>query len=156
MRRHDFRPFRRLDKRIFMPIRGLKSLTLERNPWQCDCRLQDFWAWLMHNNLFNLPTACAAPTKLADVTWDRLDEKKLACPPEVSVPESMVTVSTGDNVRLGCLVSENPAAKMKWVRSGVIIANNSRNTEEKTENNANSGIGENDGGHQVRLVSTFW
>ena len=122
--------FRRLDKRIFVPIRALKSLTLERNPWQCDCRLQDFWQWLMLNNLFNLPTACAAPAKLRDVTWDKLSGKMLACPPEVDVPEPMVTVSTGDNVRLGCLVSENPAAKMKWVRSGVVIVNNSRNSEE--------------------------
>lgn len=61
----------------------------------------------------------------------RLDSKMLACPPEVAVPEPMVTVSTGDTVRLGCVVSENPFAgsRLKWVRSGVVIRNNSRNAE---------------------------
>ncbi len=32
--------FRRLDKRVFFPLRNLKSLTMESNPWHCDCRLQ--------------------------------------------------------------------------------------------------------------------
>ena len=59
----------------------------------------------------------------------RLEAKMLACPPEVAVPEPMVTVSTGDTVRLGCVVSENPSARLKWVRSGVVIRNNSRNAE---------------------------
>ena len=60
----------------------------------------------------------------------RLEAKTLACPPSVSVPEPMVTVSTGDTVRLGCVVSENPSARLKWVRSGVVIRNNSRNAEQ--------------------------
>ena len=51
--------------------RALKSLTLEGNPWVCDCRLRDFWEWLMANNLFNLPTACAAPETVEGRTWDR-------------------------------------------------------------------------------------
>ena len=60
----------------------------------------------------------------------RLEAKTLACPPSVSVPEPMVTVSTGDTVRLGCVVRENPSARLKWVRSGVVIRNNSRNAEQ--------------------------
>lgn len=123
--------FKRMDKRTFAPMGALKSLTLEGNPWLCDCRLRDFWEWIMAHNLFNLPTACAAPKKVEGRTWDRLDSKMLACPPEVAVPEPMVTVSTGDTVRLGCVVSENPFAgsRLKWVRSGVVIRNNSRNAE---------------------------
>ena len=45
--------FHRLDKRTFIPVKSLKSLTLEGNPWHCDCRLQDFWKWVMINTLFN-------------------------------------------------------------------------------------------------------
>ena len=45
--------FHRLDKRVFVPVKSLKSLTLEGNPWHCDCRLQDFWKWVMINTLFN-------------------------------------------------------------------------------------------------------
>ena len=121
--------FRRLDKRIFSPaLKSLKSLTLERNPWVCDCRLQEFWKWLMENNLFNLPTSCAGPKKLQGLTWDKLTESSLACPPEVDVMEPMVTVSTGDDVRLSCLVTLSPTAKLKWVRSGVVINNNTRSS----------------------------
>ncbi|TRY73214.1 hypothetical protein TCAL_01957 [Tigriopus californicus] len=123
--------FRRLDKRVFLPMQQLKSLTLERNPWQCDCRLLDFWQWLMKENLFSLPTACESPQKLQDTTWDKLSVGLLACPPEVMVPEPMVTVSTGSRVQLGCLVTENPgAATMTWIRSGIEIANNSRHAED--------------------------
>ena len=77
----------------------------------------------MANNLFNLPTACAAPEKVAGRTWDRLDTQRLACLPDVAVPEPMVTVATGDTVRLGCVVSENPSgsASLKWVHTGVVV-----------------------------------
>lgn len=122
--------FRRLDKRVFLPMQQLKSLTLERNPWQCDCRLLDFWQWLMKENLFSLPTACESPKKLEGTTWDKLSVGLLACPPEVMVPEPMVTVSTGSKVQLGCLVTENPGATMTWIRSGIEIANNSRHAED--------------------------
>lgn len=118
--------FKRLDKRIFTPIKGIKSLTLERNPWLCDCRLQDFWNWLMANMLFNHPTACDRPVKLQGVPWDQLSRGALACPPEVLVPEPMVTMSTGDVVRLACLVTSSPGTKLSWVRSGVVIGNNTR------------------------------
>ena len=37
----------------------------------------------------------------------------LACPPEVRVPEPMVTASTGATIRLACLVTENPTARMR-------------------------------------------
>ena len=116
--------FRRLDKRVFVPASSLKSLTLDGNPWHCDCRLQDFWQWLMFNNLFNSPTECATPPKLKGYGWDKLSSAALACAPVVHVPEPMVAVATGQTATLACLVNENPNAKMQWVRSGVIIRNN--------------------------------
>ncbi len=121
--------FRRLDKRVFVPLRQLKSLTMEDNPWMCDCRLLDFWRWLMAHNLFSLPTACAAPDKLAGVTWDRLTDASLACPPAVATPEPMVTVSSGDDATLSCMVTAHPGTKLSWVRSGVAIANNTQSND---------------------------
>ncbi|QQP38765.1 Uncharacterized protein FKW44_019440, partial [Caligus rogercresseyi] len=101
------------------------SLTLERNPWRCDCRFQEFWSWLMANNLFSLPTACHEPKKLKGVTWNNLDIASLACSPRVKVFDPMVTVSSGQTAVLPCLVDQNPKAKIYWVRSGKIIVNNS-------------------------------
>ena len=46
------------------------------------------------------------------------------------MPDPMVTVSPGDTVSLGCIVVENPSARLIWVRSGVVIRNNSRYTEQ--------------------------
>ena len=81
----------------------------------------------------------------------RLEAKTLACPPSVSVPEPMVTVSTGDTVRLGCVVSENPSARLKWVRSGVVIRNNSRNAEHgEAEVNSSKEEDNGDGGDLPR------
>jgi len=119
--------FRRLDKRTFVPMSdSLKSLTLEGNPWHCDCKLQDFWQWLMLHNLFNSPTACATPTKLKGSSWNKLSFAALACAPVVHVPEPMVAVATGQTATLACLVDETPSAKLQWVRSGVVIKNQSR------------------------------
>ncbi len=75
----------------------------------------------MTNNLFSLPTACALPKKLAGITWDRLDDSSLACPPSVTAPESMVTASSGESVRLACLVAAHPGTRVTWVRSGIVL-----------------------------------
>ena len=49
------------------------------------------------------------------------------------MPDQMVTVSPGDTVSLGCIVVENPSARLSWVRSGFVIRNNSRYTEQPCE-----------------------
>merc|ERR1719357_1611380 len=106
---------------------NLKSLTLAGNPWHCDCRLQDFWQWLMSNNLFNSPTACASPPNMKGNEWDKLSFSVLACAPVVHVPQPMVSVSTGETATLACLVSESPTKSViHWIRSGVVIRNNSQ------------------------------
>ena len=66
----------------------------------------------------------------------------------------MVTVSTGDTVSLGCIVVENPSARLRWVRSGVVIRNNSRNTEaESTENIKDDEDSDNDVSSTGNLIS---
>uniref|UniRef100_A0A0K2V2N0 Ig-like domain-containing protein n=1 Tax=Lepeophtheirus salmonis TaxID=72036 RepID=A0A0K2V2N0_LEPSM len=118
--------FRFINRSVFSTLQGrLKSLTLERNPWHCDCRLQEFWTWLMANNLFSLPTSCFEPKKLKGITWNELKIDSLACSPRVKVFNPMITVSSGQTAVLPCLVDKNPNAKIYWVRSGKIIMNNS-------------------------------
>ena len=122
--------FRRLDREALEPLAvNLKSLTLEGNPWACDCRLKGFWRWLKDSksHLITRQTACQSPKKLRGVRWHDLDILDLSCPPRIVVPEPMVTASSGGVVRLACLVSEmTPRTELRWVRSGAIIANNSR------------------------------
>jgi hypothetical protein len=72
-----------------------------------------FFSFIMSHKLFNHPTSCSSPAKLTGLTWDKLDPAALACPPEVSVAEHMVAISTGATVRLACLVAANAGAKLK-------------------------------------------
>ena len=46
------------------------------------------------------------------MTWDRLVDKDLACPPVVTLPEPMVTVSLGSRAELDCQVTSSPRAHM--------------------------------------------
>ena len=116
--------FQLLDKNVFIPIPSLISLTLERNPWQCDCRLKDFWQWLMSRKLFNLPTACAHPKRLMGMTWDKLNNSALACSPKVLILKPMVSVSNNGVAKLSCLAKGS--AHLSWVRMGIVVSNNSR------------------------------
>ena len=116
--------FHRIDHNVFRHLDNLKSLKLENNPWHCDCRLENFWQWVMKKNLFNQPTSCAAPRKLFQVSWDKLELKDLACPPRVVVRELEKSVTLGSKVIISCLISGNHR-NVHWVRSGFIVKNNS-------------------------------
>jgi len=128
--------FHRIDHNVFHHLEHLKSLKLENNPWHCDCRLENFWQWVMKKNLFNQPTSCVAPRKLSLVSWDKLELKDLACPPRVLVREPEKSVTLGSKVSLSCFISGNHR-KVHWIRSGFIIKNNSLSQ---------------DGGHQFYMI----
>jgi len=130
--------FHRIDHNVFHHLEHLKSLKLENNPWHCDCRLENFWQWVMKKNLFNQPTSCVAPRKLFQVSWDKLELKDLACPPRVIVREPEKSVTLGSKVVLSCFISGSHR-KVHWVRSGFIIKNNSVSQ---------------DGGHQFYTIRT--
>ena len=105
-----------MDYTVFLPLNRLKNLTLESNPWHCNCYLQQFLDFILKQNLFSLPIACAEPQRLAGKPSDKLLSKDLACLPVVFVPELMVTPSLGSCAVLNCLVSKSPRATITWVR----------------------------------------
>ena len=94
------------------------------------------------SHLIGVQTACRNPVKLKGVPWRDLDVTSLSCPPVVTIPEPMVTVSSGAVVTLSCSVTElTPATKLQWVRSGVVIGNNSRSSAEDGSGNPGSSPG---------------
>jgi len=122
----------RLDPAAFRPLGNLKSLKLSRNPWHCDCRLETFWHWVMGKNLYNKPTVCQTPAKLAGTSWDALEQPELACPPRVTVRQPERSVTLGSEVRLSCFIGGGHK-RVNWVRSGFIVKNNSASLDGGTQ-----------------------
>lgn len=119
--------FLRLSVRPFLSLHSLKSLRIEGNPWQCDCKLRDFWHWLHAKRLllaFNAAT-CSAPPKLKGRGLHDLDsEEHLACAPLVWVPQPSVPVTKGGQALLPCRLEEGEAAEVTWLREGVAVKAN--------------------------------
>ncbi len=119
--------FHRLSVRPFLSLHSLKSLRIEGNPWQCDCKLKDFWHWLQAKRLllaFNAAT-CASPPKLKGRGLNDLDSNEhLACAPLVSVPQPSVPVTKGGHALLPCRLEEGEAAQVTWLREGVAVKAN--------------------------------
>jgi len=119
--------FKRLGVRPFLSLHHLKSLRIEGNPWQCDCKLRDLWHWLQAKRLllaFNAAT-CAGPAKLKGRGLHDLDsEEHLACAPLVTVPQYSVPVTKGGHALLPCRLEEGEAAEVTWLREGVAVKAN--------------------------------
>ena len=119
--------FARLAVRPFLGLHALKSLRIEGNPWQCDCKLKDWWHWLQAKRLllaFDAAT-CAAPPKLKGRGLHQLDsDEHLACAPIVTVPRPSVSVTKGGQALLPCRLEEGEAAQVTWWREGVAVKAN--------------------------------
>ncbi len=123
----DNNNFKRLDVRPFLGQTSLKSLTLQGNPWQCDCKLRDLWHWLQAKRLL-MPSnsaKCAGPRDLEGRGLHELDSADhLACAPMVRVPQPRVSVSKGERALLPCQLVEGEAANVRWLRGGLPIKAN--------------------------------
>jgi len=106
----------------------LKSLQLHDNPWLCDCKLKAFRDYVVHKGLYNSPTKCSEPERLAGKPWNSnlIGSNEFACKPEIARrnDNSRVYSQPGDNVTLNCIITGNPTPAAKWVLNGRIILNN--------------------------------
>lgn len=118
---------------VLAPLRMLKGLELASNPWECTCALRPLRDWMIRKNVpaTEVPE-CALPPRLMTQSWDRLDLEDFACQPEVSAAVSQFQGLEGEEVTLVCRVSGLPAPRVRWVRAGRPLGNN-------TSSNVNSG-----------------
>jgi hypothetical protein len=67
--------------KLFLPLTNLRSLFLQKNPWNCDCHLKSLRAWLGKGELaFQLDILqCAEPPRLFNVSWDQLSPDDYIC-----------------------------------------------------------------------------
>jgi netrin-G1 ligand len=117
---------------VLAPLRSLKGLELAGNPWECSCALRPMRDWMLRKNVpSTVIPECALPPRLMGQSWDRLDLEDFACKPEVSALSNFKG-SEGDEVTLVCQVTGVPAPRVRWMRTGRLLANT-------TASNVNSG-----------------
>lgn len=110
---------RSLSETAFMGFAHLKALALDGNPWRCDCELRGFRDWYLSSNLHYLPLTCAEPEWLDGLTWNEVDPKEFACPPQVYLSSnSQVQAEAGGNVTFGCHVIGDPEPQVTWLYDG--------------------------------------
>ncbi|GIY02905.1 leucine-rich repeat-containing protein 4B [Caerostris extrusa] len=61
--------------------------------------------------------------RLRELTWDAVSIDDFACKPEVTVVESTVTFTEGDNATLSCRVHAVPEGNVNWIWRGRVINN---------------------------------
>ncbi|CAF4862722.1 unnamed protein product [Pieris macdunnoughi] len=116
---------------VLAPLRSLKGLELANNPWDCNCVLRPLRDWMIRKNVpATVVPECALPPRLLQHSWDRLDLEDFACLPEVTTSSSNIKGVEGEEVILACKVTGIPAPRVRWLRSGRLLANST---------NANSG-----------------
>lgn len=103
---------------------ALHGVALERNPWQCDCRLLEVHNWLLN---YKVPHAvepkCAGPPRLTGEPIGNLEVGDLACLPDVSPTTLYLEIAEGKNISLLCRVSAIPEASVSWWFQGRILRN---------------------------------
>lgn len=107
-----------LSERVFMNLH-LKSLSLDGNPWRCDCDLRVFRNWFLTSNLHSVSLVCLEPDVLKNRLWQDVPTEDFACPPEVTLTsQSQVQAEAGGNVTFGCHVIGDPEPKVTWMFEG--------------------------------------
>lgn len=109
---------RTLSEKLFMNLH-LKSLSLDGNPWRCDCDLRVFRDWFLSSNLHSVSLSCNEPETLSDRLWKEIPSEEFACPPNVILnSQPQVQAEAGENVSFGCFVSGDPEPKVTWLYEG--------------------------------------
>ncbi|KAG5895104.1 hypothetical protein JTB14_036379 [Gonioctena quinquepunctata] len=108
----------------------LNSLSVEDNPWMCDCLLREFRESVKNNSLITSSTMCQNPPRLKGRSL--LDNIVFACDPKVMDVGPYATVQAHTpNVSLTCKVIGDPIPDVDWMYNGVIIERDPRKSKQK-------------------------
>ena len=72
------------------------ELTLQHNPWRCDCGLRSFRNWMVERLIpLSYSPNCSTPQRLFGKSWSQLELEEFACPPDVVSVDTEVVVYEG-------------------------------------------------------------
>lgn len=113
-----------LDGSTFSHMHNLKTLILDENPWNCDCRLREFRNWYIKSNLSKISLTCSQPYTFKDQPWQNIGEDQFGCMPTIEMYKNAnQTDDVGSNVTYSCLIGGDPRPEIVWILNGKILDN---------------------------------
>lgn len=104
-----------LKEETFGNMQNLVSLTLNQNPWNCTCDLQQFQKFAIRKGLYTPPTDCHLPMSLRGKLWTDVPTESFACRPTIMYPHDGLTIdATNDNITITCQMKGIPKPIIRW------------------------------------------
>lgn len=109
----------------------LNSLSIEGNPWYCDCRLETFKENMVRRFLITSPTLCEGPSYLKGKEW-REPSVIFACAPNILYPpaNSRMEIASA-NYTVVCKVKGEPKPDVEWYFNGRLVGKDPRHSSNK-------------------------
>lgn len=109
---------------VFNHMKNLKTLLLDENPWNCDCKLKNFRNWYVKNNLNRISLQCKSPYSLLDQHWENIHEDAFGCAPILKILNEDVSLSDLEsNITFKCYTTGDPRPTIGWYLDGKEIDN---------------------------------
>lgn len=109
---------------VFTHMKNLKTLLVDDNPWQCDCKLKKFRNWYVKNNLNRISLQCKSPFSLIDQQWENIHEDAFGCAPTLKIlKEDIHSSDLESNITFKCYTTGDPRPAVSWQLDGKDIEN---------------------------------
>lgn len=109
---------------VFTHMKNLKTLLIDDNPWNCDCKLKKFRNWYVKNNLNRISLQCKSPFSLIDQQWENIHEDAFGCAPTLKIlKEDIHSSDLESNITFKCYTTGEPRPTISWQLDGKEIEN---------------------------------
>lgn len=109
---------------VFTHMKNLKTLLIDENPWNCDCKLKKFRNWYVKNNLNRISLHCKSPFSLIDQQWENIHEDAFGCAPTLKIlKEDIHSSDLESNITFKCYTTGDPRPTISWQLDGKEIEN---------------------------------
>jgi len=106
-----------LPSNVFVDIPPLFTMSLENNPWNCDCELRPLHRWISDNNMLLEPSLCKTPSKYENKAWNKMYIDDLACTPVLLSGDensNYISGQIGSNATFRCQIKSSPRPEIDW------------------------------------------
>lgn len=127
----SYNKIKRIDYDFTMNFEKLVSLSLEGNPWHCDCYLDKFRNLTITKNLVTSRIECKEPQRLFGKEWND-NNVVFACNPTILEPHpNKMFEAESANITLTCKVTGTPPPSIDWKSNGRILDRDPRQNTQK-------------------------